>query len=280
MHRLDGHINDLEPRIKDIYDSIPEQSQTSLQVSLSAYGWILLDSWVAWRTLRYLLKDTYIEDSVNEKWFQTPSSYTSTQIKVAWRFDDLIEEYIRNKTGMGLKELFDKTIQGKRNASAHFTKNAVINGSDFVDIKLYFAVLSKVFLFYETKAFFTSVTEKLSLHGYERFKLYFDEIDEEFDFTDISGKINEYEKCKSFSVIGEKDDGSIINIYVEEEGCFAGCNIKPEKRLMKSVINSTHSRYDFWKNKGFYQDVDLFVNTVYECIKDLPERNLSETISV
>lgn len=268
MHKLDGHIEDLEPRIIDIYENTPKQSEPSLQVSLSAYGWILLDSWIAWRTLRFLLRDTFIEDSVNEKWFQTPSSYTASQIKAAWRFDDSVEVYIEEETGKGLKDLLDGTIQTKRNSSAHFTKRAVIMGSDSRDLKQYFAVLSKVFLFYETKDFFTCVSKKLSVHGYDNFRIFFDESGEGFDLTCISERIREYSHCHKFTLIGEKDDGTILNIYVEKEGCFAGRSFKSEKENMKSIINSSHSRYYFWGNKGYYQDVDLFVNTVYECLNE------------
>ena len=57
--------------------------------------------------------------------------------------------------------------------------------------------------------------------------------------------------------MGKKNDGNVINIYVDEDGCFAGREIKADKKSMKSVINSSHSKYHFWGNKGFYQDVDL-----------------------
>lgn len=267
MHRLDGHINDLEPRIKDIYLNIPKQAEPSLQVSLSSYGWILLDSWVAWRTLRFLLKDIYIDDTVHDKWFQTPSSYTASQIKVAWRFDSTTETYIKNNTGKGLKELFDNTIQIKRNASAHFTRKAVINGSDYHELQQYFTVLSKVFLFYETNAFFVNVAEKLAKQGYEDFKIFFDEDDSGFDLKDLLSHINEYDKCHYFSINGKKWDGTIINILVEDEGCFVGQSMKTNKDSMKSIINASHSRYYFWGNKGFYQDVELFVNSVLECLE-------------
>ena len=51
MHWLDTKINDIEPRIIAIYENAPKQEEVSLQESLSSYGWVLLDSWIAWRTL-------------------------------------------------------------------------------------------------------------------------------------------------------------------------------------------------------------------------------------
>ena len=68
MHRLDRYIDDIEPRLKAVIDNIPIQEEVSLQEALAAYGWVLLDSWVAWRTLRFLLSNCafYSETSYNE----------------------------------------------------------------------------------------------------------------------------------------------------------------------------------------------------------------------
>ena len=98
MHRLDNHIRDIEPRIEAIYNNAPKQEEASLQESLSSYGWILLDSWVAWRTLRFVLKDAKISQDIHEKWFQTPSSYNASQLKAVWRFReaDLKESLINS----------------------------------------------------------------------------------------------------------------------------------------------------------------------------------------
>ena len=266
MHVLDRNINDLELRIKDIYNYNPKEENTSLQTSLSAYGWILLDAWVAWRSLRFLLKDTYIDDYVLDKWFQTPSSYTAAQIKAVWKFDDSAEKYIEDRTNKGLKSLFDGTIQANRNAAAHFTKKVEIKGSDRQNIKQFFEALSTVFLFYETKAFFVRVTEKLSKNGFESFKINFIENDIEFNMEDIASSIKEYDKCEKFLIIGQKISGEIICIYVEEEGCFVSHNRKIEKNSMNPVIDSEHSKYYFWGNKGFYRDVDMFVNSVISCL--------------
>ena len=262
MHVLDSNINDLELRIEEMCEYSPKIEEASLQTSLSAYGWILLDAWVAWRSLRFLLKDTNIDNNVLDKWFKTPSSYTASQIKAVWKFDESVEKFVKGKTSYGLKSLFDGTIQEKRNAAAHFTKKIEIKGSDCQKIKEYFNVLSKVFLFYETKAFFVSVTEKLSKYGYDSFKINFTESEKEFKFEDIEGCIQEYSKCKKFSFIGKKNCGEIIYIYVEEDGCY----VSKDKEPKKPVIDSYHTKYYFWGNKGFYRDVDMFINSVFVCL--------------
>ncbi len=78
MHKLDSKIIDVEGRIKSICQNCPKMEEASLQESLCAYAWILLDSWIAWRTLRFLLRDLSIGDENLKKWFQTPSSYTAS----------------------------------------------------------------------------------------------------------------------------------------------------------------------------------------------------------
>ena len=107
MHRLDSYINDIEPRIKAIYENVPKQEEPSLQESLASYGWILLDAWVAWRTLRFLLREAYIEDSVHDKWFQTPSSYNASQLMSVWKFNVQTCTYLEGLTGKSFKELID-----------------------------------------------------------------------------------------------------------------------------------------------------------------------------
>lgn len=157
MHVLDRNINDLELRIKDIYNYNPEEENTSLQTSLSAYGWILLDAWVAWRSLRFLLKDTYIDDNVLDKWFQTPSSYTAAQIKAVWKFDDSAEKFIDNRTNKGLKSLFDGTIQANRNAAAHFTKKLKLKVRIVKILNSFLRLYQKFFCFMKLKLFLSEL---------------------------------------------------------------------------------------------------------------------------
>lgn len=64
MHVLDRNINDIEPRIYAIYTNISKQEDPSLQGALAAYGWILLDSWIAWRTLRFLMRRVDLSEKI------------------------------------------------------------------------------------------------------------------------------------------------------------------------------------------------------------------------
>ena len=107
MNVLDNHITDLDNRIKEICEIAPSVEQSSIQESLSSYGWILLDSWIAWRTLRFLLKDQDIKLDIQRKWFQTPSSYTASQIKAVWHFDENVDTYLIKHLGYGLKCTID-----------------------------------------------------------------------------------------------------------------------------------------------------------------------------
>ena len=87
MHVLDSYINDIEPRIRAVCNNSPKQEDAALQEALASYGWILLDSWIAWRTLRFLIRDVYLDENVQKKWIQTPSSYTKSlnfQAALSW----------------------------------------------------------------------------------------------------------------------------------------------------------------------------------------------------
>ncbi len=264
MHRLDNYINDIEPRIKAIYDNAPKQEEPSLQVSLASYGWILLDAWVAWRTLRFLLKETYIDDSVHDKWFQTPSSYTANQLMSVWFFSDSTTNYIKLHTGKGFKELIDSTIQKKRNSSAHFTKGSTVTGADSQEIKNYFKTLSKVFLFYETGTFLQNICHKLSIQGYNSFKLIYSET-ESHAIGDFFDTIDSYSSCNSFSLICHDSEEREYIILFEEIGCKAGYRQRGEKAYhLKDVVNGQHS-YKFFDNKGFYQQIDIFIECVEKC---------------
>ena len=264
MHKLDYYINDIEPRIKAIYDNIPKQEESSLQASLASYGWILLDAWVAWRTLRFLLKETYIEDSVHEKWFQTPSSYTANQLMAVWGFSDSTTNYIKFHTGKGLKELIDNTIQFKRNSSAHFTKRSTVTGADAQEIKKYFKVLSKVFLFYETGRFLQSVCDKLSKKGYNSFRLFYSEA-RSYAIDDFFDTIDSYSSCNKFSLTCRDSGEREYIILFEEIGCKAGYRQRGETEyLLKDVVNGQHA-YKFFNNKGFYQQIDIFIDNVEKC---------------
>ena len=266
MHRLDGHIKDIEPRILAICKYAPEQEEASLQQSMSAYGWVLLDSWVAWRTLRYLLKNTFIEERVDEKWFSTPSSYTASQMKAVLGIEDKTIAYIKATTDKSIKELIDNTIQKKRNAAAHFTKKMGINGNDYKNIKLYFDILSKVFLLYETGSFIEDICKILKPKGYEDFKIIFPEC-EAIDLGDNIKKafvdsIETYCKCSSFVFVFTNGLNK-CSISFNKSGCEVERKDDEDKTVNKAVVLDDNLReYVFFENKGYYLDIQKFVSKV------------------
>lgn len=265
MHRLDNYINDVEPRIKSIYENAPKQEEPSLQESLASYGWILLDAWVAWRTLRFLLKDTYIADSVHEKWFQTPSSYSASQLMSVWKFNDSTLKYLEENTGKKFKRLMDDTIQLKRNSSAHFTKKSTVTGADSREIKNIFQALSTVFLFYETGMFLKRICEKLAEKGYRFFKIFFTKYDS-CAVEVFLEKITIYSQLKCFALICIDENNKRYIIFFDKTGCKAGrLSSAKETDKLFDVVNDEQSTYNFFANKGFYLQMDLFVRTVEEC---------------
>ena len=263
MHRLDSHINDIEPRIKAIFENVPKQEEPSLQQSLSSYGWILLDSWIAWRTLRFLLRETYIDDNVNDKWFQTPSSYTASQLKAVWKFSDTTIDYLTSNTGKGFKELIDKTIQGKRNSSAHFTKRSEVSGMDFQEIKIIFQALYRVFMLYECGNFFCVVCDKLLQKGYEDFEVCYPS-GEVYTVDDLLDSMSIFAKNTEFYIKCNNNEDEYI-IVCQTDGCKAGFKNTDDKFVIYDVVNEEQSKYNFLGNKGFYQNVDLFIKTVEIC---------------
>lgn len=157
MNVLDNHINDLDYRIQEICKAVPTVAESSVQESLSSYGWILLDSWIAWRTLRFLIKDINITEDIQKKWFQTPSSYTASQLRAVWDFGENVDNYLDKKCSHKLKFLLDEEIQKNRNLSAHFSCGGLINGSDYIKIDAYHKYFKNLFLLSEIVAFLNSL---------------------------------------------------------------------------------------------------------------------------
>lgn len=267
MHRLDNHIRDIEPRIVAVYNNVPRQEEISLQESLASYGWILLDSWIAWRTLRFVLKDAIISPDVNEKWFQTPSSYNASQLMAIWRFDKNSIDYLEHQTGKNLKTLIE-TIQNKRNSSAHFTKKSTVTGQDAQDIKMYYLTFSKLFLLYELNAFLVVVTEKLTKKGFQDFEFIF-ENSRKFELNQFVESIKEVSLSSPFQMNCKKDKKQFF-VKFSPLGCCAGEINDETIRYSFDVINETHNKYDFFTNKGYYQNADLFVDTIEKCWVKLP----------
>lgn len=267
MHRLDGHINDLEPRIRAIYKYASMQEEVSLQESLSSYGWILLDSWVAWRTLRFLLREANIDEKVNDKWFQTPGSYNASQLRAVWKFEEKTLEYIEKQTGKGFRNLIDNTIQTKRNASAHFTKKTEIKGADSQDIRKIFEVMSNVFRLYENYNFWICMCEKMEKRGYTDFRVIFSN-GNVCSMNNLLDSIEDYMNSDSYQIAFENHaDSYKIKVTFNKCGCFVEAYKKGQKCDAVDVINNQYSSYNVLGNKGFYQNIDLFIDTLCDCIK-------------
>lgn len=261
MHRLDGQINNIEPRIVAIYQNVADQEEPSLQESLSSYGWILLDSWIAWRTLRFLLRELDIADNVHEKWFQTPSSYTASQLKAIWKFNDDVMAYIEKQTDKTFKNLIDNTIQSKRNASAHFTTRAVITGRDAYEIKKIFLCLSKVFLFYETGKFVQRMDNYLKQMGCTDFCVKIN--DEIYNANNYLESFEQYIQTEELYVEYVDRCKKKRFLVFNRDGCFT---ISKENEFSdekyNNVFNDKIRKYDLFGNKGFYRNIELFVSSV------------------
>ena len=261
-HCLDEYIEDIEDRLLAIFKSSADASADgSLQTSLASYGWILLDSWVAWRTLRYLLRDMPIEPAIQQKWFQTPSSYNASQLTAVWRFGDKVIDYASNPGG-NFKGIFD-TIQTKRNAAAHYSRKAVIQGADISNnIKKDFELLSDVFLFCEIAGFIDDFIDVLGRKGYKEFKIEFllangnkcitikaSEFREHIkDFVDAKGE----KEGDVFSLSFKKE--CEYNIKFSKDGCWNEAKNGQGTPVREAIMRSDTKRpseYKFFKNKGY-----------------------------
>lgn len=261
MHILDRYIIDIEPRIEAICNAIPKQEEPSLQEALAAYGWVLLDSWVAWRTLRFLLRETEIDEKTQEKWFQTPSSYTASQLKAAWGLETETLQYLEEHTGKSFKELIDKTIQKNRNSCAHFSKATAVRGTDSTSIKLYFTVLSKVFLLQETSCFLSEVHSRLSCLGYTSFEIEFSD-GAKIPAEELTRNADAYALSSQFSFHCKNKEDEICTLFFDADGCKTIVERVNSTASIEEVANETHAQYRFLQNKGFYLSVGLFVDTV------------------
>ncbi len=257
MHCIDKYINNIEPRIESIIKNIPIQEEASLQSSLASYGWILLDAWISWRTIRYLLRDAQVDDQNQEKWIQTPSSYTSAQLCAAWNIKQETKDYIKRITDIKFNTLID-SIQQKRNSSAHISKIEGIQGSDSRDISLYFEQLSFVFRSYEIDSFYNRVKSYLAQKGYRDFQLYMDEK----PITETKTNLDTYVKANSISFICN-DGISAYEFISNHDGCQA--RKQNEKTQWKIVANEQVPLYSLWKNKGYYLGINLFCDTIIRC---------------
>ncbi|QTE70302.1 hypothetical protein JRC49_10880 [Clostridiales bacterium FE2011] len=262
MHVIDKYIKDIEPRIQEIIEKSNNLEGATLQTSLAAYGWILLDSWIAWRTLRYLLRCTSIDDAVQKRWVQTPSSYRSDNLRAAWNFTDSAIDYLASETDSGsFQHLIDSIIQPKRNSSAHYSKIGNIIGTDIKKIKDCFKAFSTVFLAYEIDSFINRIKTILSENGYKNFNIILNDT----PITNIKDNVSGFAKPGTLIISCTKsDDAYNYEIKSNQEGCQARKVTTPDSEWY-DVYNETIQQYYLWDNKGFYLDAKLFCDTVMTC---------------
>ena len=266
MHVLDAKINDIVPRIADIYKSASEAEPSSTQESLSSYGWILLDSWITWRTLRYLLRKTEIDEAVCKKWFQTPSSYTGSQIYAAWKFNESELVYIDQKLGQSAKKVMDEEIVQRRNTAAHFNGGVPIRGDDYNRINSIFNCFSKVFLFIELSSFLHDYEVILKRDKYVDMKIFTD--DGKSYSTSIFPEAIESFAMSSYikiSFMNQTDDYYVVTI--DDSGCMAGCGKDLATIEQKSVISKNGSSYFLLANNGYYLPVQSFCDDVFAAVE-------------
>ena len=210
---------------------------------------------------------------MNEKWFSTPSSYTASQLKAIWGFEESTLRIIKTKTDKSLKELIDQGIQSKRNAAAHFSKRTIVQGNDYQEIKLYFSVLSKIFLLYETASFIDSICNEFEKHEYADFVIEYSDV--EFYYLEENRKsqfvetIDTYFKCDRF-ILKFSDKKKECRIHFLKEGCETETiDLIAGTRRIKNLVMSSSQEYRFFENKGFYLEVDAFVNQVIQNINSI-----------
>lgn len=156
MHKLDQKVRDIREKLIDILVYFKNVEDSVVATSLSAFCWVLLDSYIAWRTQRFLLRDISLSDEINEKWYSTPSSYTFAQLNPIWRFEEELDQIFEDNCGGTLKSICEE-IQKKRNISAHYKHefNTEIRGEDVeLRIKKYFIYIDVLFFVYELNAAF------------------------------------------------------------------------------------------------------------------------------
>lgn len=267
MHRLDNVINDIEPRIVAICNNAPKVEEPSLQEALTAYGWVLLDSWIAWRTLRFLLRETEIDEKVNDKWFQTPSSYTASQLKAIWNFTEDTMDYLEKTIGKSFKNLIDSTVQSKRNSCAHFSRKSEITGADSQEIKKIYGVLSKTFLLYENAAFAKKMIQLLEKEGYDDFYILYPN-ETRIEINKFTNTIEMFSLLMGYECRCYKDTVE-YSIFFNQDGCKAGRVVEGNHMDFVDVPNQYQSKYCFLSNKGFYLKTSFFVSAVKDCWKKL-----------
>ena len=255
MHYLDSIIDDIEPRIESIISTSPTVSDATIQTSLISYCWILLDSWVAWNTYRYLLRDSIINQDIPEKWIRSPSSYTYSQLQSIWKFGTKACSFFSDKTGDSLKKVIDEVIQKHRNASAHFSRDMdqVIRGDDLYKINNYFSCLSRLFRFVEIKKLLEKINNQLLLSN----EVVIDNISfssgQVFLLKEYDNYFMEFVGCNDISC---RLSNNLILLF-EKETRNSFLLFDGSKMIISS---SSNSGYNVFGSKGFYLDIEPIIS--------------------
>lgn len=278
MHVLDSKITEIEERIEEVIKYAPQQEGTTMQETVLSYGWILLDSWIAWRTLRFLLRGVSTIEQVQEKWLQTPSSYTAAQLGAVWGFKDITAEYFNNTMGRNGKGIFNELIQKKRNASAHFAPKSSdadtnISGADTNMIQNLYKGLSTAFLFYESMAFWKDVQALLTQRGYGKIKVMFEDNageTKEFGTESIDDALSIFDKKNGYKVVFMDADNRPCVIIVENNYCKIGFSSKVDSTALISQPHFLKTEegkyYKLLDNKGYYVHIEEFVQKIDESL--------------
>lgn len=273
MHVLDSKITEIEERIEEVIKYAPQQEGTTMQETVLSYGWILLDSWVAWRTLRFLLRGVSTIEQVQEKWLQTPSSYSSAQLGAVWGFKDITAEYFNSTMGRDGKGIFNELIQKKRNASAHFSPKTSdadtnISGSDTNVIQMLYKGLSTAFLFYESMAFWKDVQALLAQRGYGKLKVLIKDAtgeEKEFGMDSIDNALPTFNKNSGYRVVFNNEENRSCMIIVKSNYCKIGFSSdSDEKELQEGHFLKAEDGkyYNLLDNKGYYVHIAEFVQNI------------------
>lgn len=251
MNVLDNHITDIDKRIKDICQIAPTLEGPSIQESLSSYGWILLDSWIAWRTLRFLIKDQEMKPDIQKKWFQTPSSFSASQIRAVWQFGDNLDSFLNQRTSHGLRYLIDEEIEKARNFSAHFSTGGVINGSDYQKISSYYNLFSNIFLLYEIFSFYVSLSTFVVKSEESSLTMIDGEGKNIFEYSNGNQPIDYNLKIIDLETV------SVVKISFYKKGKSFFLNFDRDGCYLNDEFESRIGEFNIFTNKGYYRDISL-----------------------
>jgi len=128
---------------------------------------------------------------------------------------------------------------------------------------MYYHALSKLFLLYEINAFLGVIADKLSKNGFRNISIRF-ENGSNYSLAQFEDSIDDVFQSVPFCMSFAKGDHKHF-VYFTQSGCSTGSIEDDIKYTSGNVINVEHDRYDFFSNKGYYRNVDLFIETIKKC---------------